>query len=356
MEIQPFQPDAAAEWDAFCRAEPGAWFWHTGDWTAFMLASKPERAGRSLAFAVREGGELLAVVPLALDQDQLMLSGAPCWAPAVRADLDEARAGQVLRIALEHVDAMAEEHGAVRAAFQVSPLTASGFAPAALRAGYADISRTSQVLDLRVGAEALRRGLSKGHRAAVKRGTALFAVDALSGADATHAALHDFRALHEAAAGRQTRPPETYDRMAEWARRGDALLVLARDGDTCVGGSYLSVFSRRAYYSSAAMDRSRSQQPIGHALQWAAIEWLLAHGVHTYELGLQQFGPLPHEVPTDKERAISRFKRGFGGVLRHAPAYEKWYSAEAFRATGAARVDAYAAALERAATSSDPLP
>ena len=344
LRIEPLLPDSEAEWDAFCRAESGAWFWHTGDWTAFMLASKPERDGRSLAFAVRGGRELLAVVPLAIDQDQLMLAGAPCWAPAVRADLDEARAGQALRIALEHVDAMAREHGAVRAAFQVSPLTASCFAPAALRTGYLDISRTSQVLDLRVGAEALRRGMSKGHRAAVKRGTARFAVDVLSGADATHASLHDFRALHEAAAGRQTRPPETYDRMAEWAQHGDALLVIARDGDTIVGGSYLSVFNRRAYYSSAAMDRSLSHQPVGHALQWAAIEWLIAHGVETYELGLQQFGPLLHDVPTDKERAISRFKRGFGGVLRLAPAYEKWYSAAAFRAAIDARTQTYAAA------------
>jgi hypothetical protein len=94
------------------------------------------------------------------------------------------------------------------------------------------------------------------------------------------------------------------------------------------------------------MDRARSHEPIGHALQWAAIEWLVAHGVTTYELGIQQFGPLLHDVPDEKARNISRFKRGFGGVPRLAPAYEKWYSAAAFRAAYDARAEVYALALE----------
>jgi CelD/BcsL family acetyltransferase involved in cellulose biosynthesis len=350
MQVEPLQPDAEAEWDAFCRAQANAFFWHTTDWTRFLLAAKPERAGRSLAFAIREGRELLAVVPLAIEQDELVLGAAPCWAPAVRDGLDEPRAAAVLRASLEHVDALAAEHGAVRAAFQLTPLTpapaAQAFAVEAIRAGYLDVGRVSQVLELEPGADALRRGMSKGHRAAVKRGVAEFAVELLSGPAASNAALHAFRALHEAAAGRQTRPPETFDQMAEWAQHGEGLLAMARSGDDYVGGSYVSVFGGRAYYLAAAMDRSLSHQPVGHALQWAAIEWLLARGVTSYELGLQQFGPLLHDVPTDKERNISRFKRGFGGVLRLAPAWEKWYSAAAFRDTVGARAEAYSTALD----------
>jgi CelD/BcsL family acetyltransferase involved in cellulose biosynthesis len=356
VQIEALRPDGAAEWQAFCHSEDGAWFWHTTDWTQFMLAAKPSGAGRSLAFAVRDGRELLAVVPLAIEGEpaELTLGGAPCWAPAVRGDLDEARAARVARVALEHVDALAAEHGAVRAAFQMTPLAgaraAQIFGAAAARAGYLDIGRTSQVLELAAGTDVLRRGMSKGHRAAVKRGVGLFALELLSGPAATHAAVHDFRALHEAAAGRQTRPPETFDQMAEWAQRGDAVLALARSGDGYVGGSYVSVFNRRAYYLSAAMDRSLSHQPVGHALQWAVIEWLVARGVERYELGLQQFGPLLHDVPTDKERSISRFKRGFGGLLRLAPAWEKWYSPAAFRDVFTARCAAYSTALETAAT------
>jgi hypothetical protein len=360
MRIEALDPDREAEWDDFCRAEPGAWFWHTTDWTRFMLAAKPEREGRSLAFAVRDARGLLAIAPLTVEGDGFTLGGGSCWAPAVRADLDESSAAEVHRLVLDHVDELAGEHGVVRAGFQVSPLTAGTFAPAALRAQYAEIGRTSQILDLTRDLDALRRGMSKGHRSAVKRGTAQFRCEALSGPEATSEALHAFRALTDAAAGRATRPAESYERLADWTRRRDALLVFAYDGDTRVGGAFLSVFRNRAYYSLAAMDRSRSRLPIGQAVQWTAIEWLKANGVTTYELGLQQFGPVPHDAPSDKELAISRFKRGFGGVQRLAPAFEKWYSAEAFRAAHAVRADAYAASLETAqemrATSSSPSP
>jgi hypothetical protein len=283
---------------------------------------------------VRDGDELLAVVPLVREGDELTLSGAPCWGPAIRTDISEARALEVARMAFDHVDGL----GVTRAAFQLSPLTVGNeiVCAAAIRAGYLDISRTSQVLDLTAGPDALRKGMSKGHRAATKKGVAQFEVEALTSREA----LHRFRALHEAAAGRATRPPATYDRWAEWAQRGEGILVITEGG-----GSFVTVFAGRAYYLAAAMDRARSHEPIGHALQWAAIEWLSEHGVTTYELGIQQFGPLLHDVPDEKARNISRFKRGFGGVTRRAPAYEKWYSAEAFRAVYDARAEAYALAL-----------
>lgn len=347
MRIEPLHAGAEEEWDAFCRAEPTAWFWHTMSWTRWLIAAKPDLKTRSLAFTVRDGRDLVAVVPLALERGEFALGGAPCWAPAVRHDLSESDVGRVLRRVLDHTDALAAEHGAARTSFQVSPLTDADFAVEAIRAGYLDIGRTSQVLDLTLGVDALRRAMSKGHRAAVKRGAAQFAIDILSGAAATNVALHEFRTLHEAAAGRQTRPSETFDDMADWAQRGDGVLALARGDAGYVGGSYVNILSGRAYYLAAAMDRSLSHQPIGHALQWALIEWLVARGVARYELGLQQFGPRLHEVPTDKERNISRFKRGFGGTLRLAPAWEKWYDAAAFATANAARAQSYASALEQ---------
>jgi hypothetical protein len=316
------------DWDAFCRAQPSAFFWHTTDWTAYLLHARtgPE----NLHVCVREGSDLLAVVPLVRDGSTLSF-----WGPAIRADLSPARALEVARAVFDHVDGL----GVTRATFQLSPLTTGNeiVCAAAIRAGYLDISRTSQVLDLTAGPEQLRREMSKGHRAATKKGVAQFHVEAL----ASHEALHRFRALHEAAAGRATRPAETYDRWAEWAQRGDGIALIT-DG----GASFVTVFAGRAYYTAAAMDRARSREPIGHALQWAAIEWLIEHGMTAYELGIQQFGPLLHDVPDEKERNISRFKRGFGGVTRRAPAYEKWYSAEAFRAAYDARAEAYALALE----------
>ena len=65
--------------------------------------------------------ELLAVVPLVREGESFTLSGAPCWAPAIRADLPEPRALEVARTAFEHIDTLAAPP-ATRAAFQLSPL------------------------------------------------------------------------------------------------------------------------------------------------------------------------------------------------------------------------------------------
>src|SRR4051794_2937744 len=87
------------EWNAFCRAQPTAFFWHTTDWTAYQFHARP--GGENLHFAIRDEKELVAVVPLVREGESFTLSGAPCWAAAIRADLPEATALKVARLAYE---------------------------------------------------------------------------------------------------------------------------------------------------------------------------------------------------------------------------------------------------------------
>jgi hypothetical protein len=353
VHVEPFEDGVQDEWDGFCRDH--AWFWHTTRWRDFLFAARPQREGRSLFFGVRDRGDLLAVVPLALerhdDRHELSLGGGPCWAPAVRTDLDEATSASVLRVALEQVDELARAHDAERAGLALSPLVPSfaqavlRFGAAATRAGWLDIGRTTQVLELGPGIESLRRGMSKGHRAAVKRGTASLDVEVLTGTAMTREAMDAYRELHARAAGRVTQPLGAFELMEGWARDGVALLALARRDGRPVGGSYVNVFGAGAYYSQAAIDPDLRSEPVGHAIQSALLAWLVEHDVERYELGLQQFGPLLHDVPSDKERNIARFKRGFGGETRLFVVREKWFSAAAFERTQRARLEAYAAAL-----------
>jgi hypothetical protein len=46
---------------------------------------------------------------------------------------------------------------------------------------------------------------------------------------------------------------------------------------------------------------------------WETVRWLKSQGFYKYELGAQYRGVLPYDESTEKERAISLFKRGFGG-------------------------------------------
>ena len=94
-----------------------------------------------------------------------------------------------------------------------------------------------------------------------------------------------------------------------------------------MGFALISVYKSGAYYSSGCEDPEFNNLPIGHLLQWKAMQWLKAHGVRRYEIGLQYFAPQPHAPVSEKEVKISFFKRGFGGVTVPSFRGEKFYHA-----------------------------
>jgi len=106
-------------------------------------------------------------------------------------------------------------------------------------------------------------------------------------------------AFHQAEAGRQTRPIETWELMAEWIESGHGLLMM-----TSGAFVYCTVYQAWSYYhSSAALEKN-----LTHALLWHAMKALKARGVRWLELGWQA-----RECDSDKDRGISMLKRGLGG-------------------------------------------
>jgi CelD/BcsL family acetyltransferase involved in cellulose biosynthesis len=313
-------------WDEFCEGSPSAWFFHTTSWRDYTLAYRPDLQSRSLSFGVFEDGELVAAVPLMLevhaegegDARAFSFGGGPCWAPALASGFAPPDAAAVLRAALEHVEKLAVEHDVDRSSFAVSPLlpdlpiAALRWIAAAIRAGYLDASRVSQVVDLRDDPDKLLRQMSKGHRAAIGRARKSMSVVVCTDSDDT--AFEAYQSMHERAAGRVTRPQQTFDLMRAWLGRGHAVLFAARRDDRLVGFSFVIRHGQGAYYMSAANDPDEVGEPVGHLLQWDAMTWLRDHGVVSYELGAQPFGAVPHDQASDKELNIARFKRGFGGV------------------------------------------
>ena len=150
-----------------------------------------------------------------------------------------------------------------------------------------------------------------------------------------------YRAMHALAAGRVTRPPGTFDLMEAWLATSAGALVRAVKDGTAVGFMYLILHGESAYYASAANHPDYGDDPVGHVLHAAAIDWLRDCGLRRYELGLQQFGPLPYNLPSGKDLGIARFKRGFGGQTVPLLVREKWYSPLAYQRTTAERTERY---------------
>jgi len=91
----------------------------------------------------------------------------------------------------------------------------------------------------------------------------------------------------------------------------------------------INIYKDGAFYSSASDDPdAETDVPTSHVMQWRVINWLKENGFRIYEIGLQQFGAQLYDSPSEKDKAISFFKRGFGGLTVPVFSGEKFYSRE----------------------------
>lgn len=171
----------------------------------------------------------------------------------------------------------------------------------------------SQVIDLERTEAQLHSDLSKSFRWNVNWGAKHLSLRTVSGPDAGAADIDALRVLHREAAGRQTRPDATWLRQLDMIRSGEAFLVIGSVDDQPVSAALFSASSTYCFYGVSASRRDLFDKPISHVLVWEALLHAKRIGCRWFETGEQLLG-----VPdaTDKERGISAFKRGFGGVTR----------------------------------------
>jgi FemAB family protein len=121
----------------------------------------------------------------------------------------------------------------------------------------------------------------------------------------------EFRNLHISVSGRETRSFKTWEMQYEDIKSGKSFLVWLRDkSSTLVGGGYFDVTRDEGLYDCGAYDRELFSMPLGHVVQFLAIQELKKRGCRFYKIGR-----LPHKyeepTPTDKEISIGEFKKGF---------------------------------------------
>lgn len=359
LTIVPLTPERYAEWDQFCLHSPDAWFWHTSQWLEYTLRYRPELQPRSYSFFCLHTGSVAAVCPLILetynrDADpmrEFSYGGDTGPAPALADTLSEQTKKKVLQSAFAYVDELARQLNVARASFRMSPLAGSFWdAPIPkpnplLKLGFSDVSLTTQVIGLVADEQQLLVGMRKGHRADITRSEKLLQATVLDKDSVTSESFERYRMLHHRAAGRVTRPLATFQMMYNWIRDGLAILSVANLHGKDVGFALVSVYKDGAYYSSSCEDPEHNDLPIGHILQWRALQWLQRHSVRRYEIGLQFYSSQPHAIVSEKESNISFFKRGFGGspvpLWRGERFYDKQYCLTILRE----RAEKYAATL-----------
>jgi len=330
-------------WNDFCLRNSEAWFWHTTHWLDYTLAYRPECAPTSRSFLVTAGGIVAAVCPLVLETSQesgevirqFSYGGDAVPAPAFADGLAENTQRQLADTVHRQIDDLAAADRVHRISLRSSPPAPSYWRCThpepnpLLRDGYADVSLQTQVIDLSASEEQLLRDMRKGHRADIKRAEKQMTASVLDGSNITAGAFDRYRLLHGKAAGRTTRPLKTFELMHDWIQQGFAMLSCASLDGKDIGFALISVYKDGAYYSSGCVDPEFNHLPVGHLLQWRAIQWLKTHNIRRYEIGIQLLSSQPHSIVSEKEWNISFFKRGFGGSTVPSWRAEKFYD-EAF--------------------------
>jgi hypothetical protein len=347
MEIAPLTKEKYKEWDAFCKESDDAWFWHTTGWLLFMLDYKPEIKKQNLSFFVFDKEILLAVCPLMLETNegisQFSLAGDYGQIPALKRGLNDSVRNQIFKFIFEHIDNLAKKHNAKRILMRFPVLTTPMATSNILtKFGFLDASLATQVVDMRIPFQELKKNLRHGHASDITKATKILTGHIFDSSSITKEIFEEYIKLHFKASGRVTRPRSTFDKMFDFIKEGSGFLVGAQKDGIYIGFSYFYLYKNSVYYGSACNDPEYGNIPIAHFIQWKAIEWMHNKKCVLYEIGWQHYGPTLLGTPSEKEINIDRFKRGFGGDACTLFRGEKYYDKEFFLDTYGKRVQEFA--------------
>ncbi len=243
-------------------------------------------------------------------------SGGPVTPPLFAANLSPRSAGTITACCLDVAHRLADrlDVDGWQSAESFCGQTGIGeWQNRSLRSGARVILQHELYSDLEPDLTAIKATFRKSYKALVSSGTRLWQVGVLAGEGKP--VWEEFRRLHLAVSGKATRSLESWELQYRAVVRGDAFLVTLRDAaNKLVGGGFFHVTRDEGLYAVGAYDRDLFDKPLGHVVQFRAIEEMKLRGVRWYKLGLRPY-PGDQPAPTEKELRIADFKQGFASHL-----------------------------------------
>jgi lipid II:glycine glycyltransferase (peptidoglycan interpeptide bridge formation enzyme) len=178
---------------------------------------------------------------------------------------------------------------------------------------------------------------SKGHKAAIKKAEKHLTRNMYF---SVKSCRHDFKADYFRIAGKATRPDESFELLDKWLNRGWATLFVAKYDGKIAGYIYILHYDSWSYYFMGCTEPEYKGLNVSHFLIWEAIKALQSNGIRYLEMGDQPQNSL-YECPTEKEKNIAVFKRGFGGQIVVKPRSEYFFDAGYLRETYDKRISEY---------------
>ena len=318
-------------WDAWVAQIPDATYLHSSMFLRFLRTLIPTQQHRSFA-CLDDTERPLALCPLAISDVSIegqpsreaSWNGAPLGAPVfgempprskrrlqqqIFADYhDQLAASRVIRIVVRHhpVSLRVMAGGSLISPFEI------------LAQGYVCQPQNTVVIELEHPESQLTGELhpsQRKHIAQTKRRGLVIRAYRGAGAE-TAEAFTRYQEAHRLAAGKPTRPLESFRLMQDLLSEEQATLFVAWADHTPMSFLYCGEFQGMAFgWSQANVKAYEELYSPRHLLEWEAILHYRQRGFRFYEVGTRWFGPQPYYVPTRKELSIAEFKQRFGGVF-----------------------------------------
>ena len=268
----------------------------------------------SLIILVNSKPTALWPISVALKEGQAILGshGLPVLPPLFIAGCQPAYHKRITKSCLSLAEAIAKTHGHEfwESAESFGDLIGlSDWHTEAMTCGAICTIQHELFLDLRPEMVEIKRNFRKSYRSLITAGMRIWSVGVLDAAD--ESIWMDFRELHLKVSGRKTRSDETWALQLQNIEKQQAFLVYLRNASGDMVGGGLFVFTRdEGLYAVGAYDRSLFKKPLGHVVQYRAIEELKNRGIRWHKIGARPYHQ-DSPTPSDKEISIGDFKEGF---------------------------------------------
>jgi FemAB family protein len=264
---------------------------------------------------LQSNGVPVAVWPLGVYRDangwHLTSSDGPIWPPLLCAALPDKLAKRLVAECLDTLKVIASSLSITELVFANRMLDGRlDLFHQTLMDDGARVTTTHNLgVDLTLDLEDIRLNFRKSYRPLINKGLGTWEAELVS-------VFEEFRLLHRDVAGRVTRGLATWELQHEALSAQEAFLVTLRDKANArlVGAGYFNVSRTDGLYAVAAYDRALFDLPLGHVVQYKAIEYMKSLGLQWYSIGARPYaGDDP--APSAKEAQIAQFKQGFATHL-----------------------------------------
>ena len=273
----------------------------------YPLVLGDEYADRS--FFILDKDVLVASVVCGTDGRRFSQFGAPIEIQLL-ASLDEKQIRHLVREVSQYFALQAVGEISFELADEISPCL-SPVGETCLAMDAKPITRVSAIVDLTLDEQKIKSALRKSYRSLVNWGKNNLSLEYVNSDHPSRAKFDEYQQFHRVVSGRVTRGQDSWDAMYKAVQSGFGELSLGYLSGVLVSATLIIDGGKVSIYASGVYDRTKFEFPLAHWILYNCIFRAKERGMRTFELGNVE----STSNPSQKEKSISVFKRGFASHL-----------------------------------------